>query len=150
MDILKIDVTIYSQIVSTIINSGSIINTMQEDLAIKLGLDLQPELEISIIVQSSHYIQCLVCIDNALVTIEDIIIYILIFVFSGGDQDFILRWLWCCAALLEIKEELDRSNSCMIYTPGQGRWLTFTSYWSDIDDSVFTSDVWKNHPVALN
>lgn len=91
MDILKIDVTIYSQIVSTIINSGSIINTMQEDLAIKLGLDLQPELEISMIVQSSHYIQCLVCIDNALVTIEDIIIYILIFVFSGGDQDFILR-----------------------------------------------------------
>ncbi|MBN0049358.1 retroviral-like aspartic protease, partial [Streptomyces actuosus] len=90
MDILRTKTSINNQTLPTLINTGSMINVMQEDIARELGLDLMYGPNLTMVIQSREAVPCTVCAEDVPVSIGDITTHTPIFIVQGGDQDFIL------------------------------------------------------------
>ena len=90
MDILRTETSINNHTLPTLINTGSMINIMQEDITRELRLDLTYGSNLTMVIQSREAVPCTVCAEDVPVSIGDITTHTPIFIVQGGDQDFIL------------------------------------------------------------
>ena len=90
MDILRTEISINNCTLPTLINTGSMINVMWEDITRELRLDLTYGPNLTMVVQSREAVPYTACIEDVPVSIRDITTHTPIFIVQGGDQDFIL------------------------------------------------------------
>ena len=90
MDILRTETSINNCTLPTLINTGLIINVMQEDITRELRLNLIYGPNLTMVIQSREAVPCTVCAEDVPVSIGDITTHTPIFIVQGGDQDFIL------------------------------------------------------------
>ena len=90
MDVLRTETFINNCTLPTLINTRSMINVMQEDIARELRLDLIYGPNLTMIVQSGEAVPCTACVEDVPVSIGDITTHTPVFIVQGGDQDFIL------------------------------------------------------------
>ena len=117
MDILRTEISINNCTLPTLINTGSMINVMQEDIARELRLNLTYGPNLTMVVQSREAVPYTTCTEDVLVSIRDITTHTPIFIVQGGDQDFILGHPFTHLVQMVTAEQDD--GSCL-YTAYSG------------------------------
>ena len=120
MDILRTETSINNHTLPTLIDTRSMINVMQEDIARELRLNLTYGPNLTMIVPSGEAVPCTACTEDVPVSIGDITTHTPIFIVQGGDQDFILGHPFTHLVQMVTAEQDD--GSCL-YTVYSRDWL---------------------------
>ena len=94
MDVLRTKTSINNYTLPILINTGSMINVIWEDIARELGLNLIYGSNLTMVIQSREAVPYTVYMEDVSVSIKDIITHTPVFIVQGGDQDFILDYLF--------------------------------------------------------
>jgi len=77
--------------VTALIDFDSKINLMSEDVIQRLSLQMQLNLAVQMMTQTSQKVQIVKCCEDVSVIVEDVITYIAFMIVEYDDQDFILE-----------------------------------------------------------
>lgn len=135
---------------SALIDSGSMINVICKDITQKLGLNMTPKPNLVMVAQSGHSTQCSACVEDAVISIGDILVPTPVFVAPGGDQEFILGRPFFMAALLGIQEQPDSTIKCVAFSTDHNWKIIFEAQQPTADNLKYAIDIWDNQVVPLN
>lgn len=151
MDVLRTDTTVNNRTLSTLIDTGSMINVMREDIAKELGLSLTYGPNLTMVVQSGEAVPCTACAEDVPVSIGDITTHTPVFIIvQEGDQDFILGRPFAHLVRMATAEQDDGSCLCTAHSGDRLRRITFPAYRSSREDIKVASDIWKKRFQPLN
>ena len=150
MDVLRTETSINNRTLPTLIDTGSMINVMREDIARELGLDLTYGPNLTMVVQSGEAVPCTACAEDVPVSIGDITTHTPVFIVQGGDQDFILGRPFAHLVRMATAEQDDGSCLCTAYSGDRLRRITFTAYRPSREDIKVAADIWKKRYQPLN
>ena len=117
IDVLRTEISINNCTLSILINTGSMINVMQEDITRELRLNLTYGPNLTMVVQSKEAVPYTIYAEDVPVSIKDITTHTPIFIVQGGNQDFILSYLFTHLIQMATAEQDD--GSCL-YTAYSG------------------------------
>ena len=121
MDVLRTETSINNHTLPTLINTGSMINVMWEDITRELRLNLIYGPNLTMVVQSREAVLYTACMEDVPVSIGDITTHTPVFIVQGGNQDFILGYLFAHLVQMITAEQDDGSCLCTVYSGDQLR-----------------------------
>jgi hypothetical protein len=141
--------------VKALVDTGSEVNVMSEDMVSKLGLQMRPGPRVSVVMQTGEIVSCIGCCEDVPVAVKDIVTYVPMLVVPTGERDFILGRPWQHRAKLSIETQESGSVKARIFSSDRKRYIEFIAYAPTAEDIRTGRHVWsgpkcKHSKMSLN
>jgi hypothetical protein len=150
MGVLRTRIVVNGRAVRSILDTGSMINLVRDDVARELGLPMRMGPALRMVVNTGEEVDCIACCEDVPIGIGDIVTHTPVFVVAGGDNTFILGRPWASEARLNTEEQDDGSCAATIYSSDRNRRLRFPVYPPGAGDARYAKDIWRNQIESLN